>query len=455
MGWRVGHRLHAEIVPGDDAAEAELAVETKGAAIDVAAAVRCQDEPRSRGRTDTPAGRWRWWPPSATIWPMRELEWPVAVNKLSILVAIPILLLAGCAGGNRKHGTTAVSVATPIATKNSGGNAGGPANDDPVDRSIPVKSPEFDAIAVAPGSIPAGLTISPGDPACDSIQPLTFYSQPTMFGAMPRPEARRADRFMRGDRLVGTVAMYHYRPEQVAHVRSFLTGHLWGDAQMPTVEHPEEMVVVGSTVLILCFDANDPAGDWYRNQLRFHPGVRVARRCPALYAYDRAAEEAGQQSASALAPVLSRHEAALLACSSGAVRVGEVALTLKDGRRAEAAFRRALELDTVGDALTGRGLLFYANYGLGLALEMQGRTDESVDQFKRALVIAKQEGDRSHLGWGTYNLACAQAEAGRFAEAAKALEEAISLDPTHKVRASKDRSFEKARELATFKRLLK
>jgi hypothetical protein len=326
---------------------------------------------------------------------------------------------------------------------------------DPVDRSIPSASPALDALALGRGDLPAGVTVASADPFCNSVQPLTFYSRPTLFGMAPRPLARRAQVLRRGDRVVGSVLMFEYGPDQIRRVRSILDPHLWGEAGGPSDEHPEEVAVVGGSLLILCFDPGDPAGAWYAERLRTRNHARVARPCPELAVFDRQAADAHATTAEAAAPIAARHEQALLACSLGALRVAELARELGDWPRAEAGFRRALALDAAGDALTYPGALFAAQYGLALAVATRGRPAESIPLYERAVATARDDGDTRAHGWAEFNLACALAEAGRFDDAASALQRAIALDPSHRERARRDRSFERARALPDFRRILR
>jgi len=248
--------------------------------------------------------------------------------------------------------------------------------------------------------------------------------------------------------------MFDYHVGQIGRVRSYLDAHLWGEDGMPTERHPEDVVVVGEALLVLCFDPSDPAGDWYIDHLRRRHQARVANRCPALYTVQREIADAGAATPVARRPIIGRHEKELLNCSFGAMVVGELARELEDWSRAEAAFRRALELDSRGDALTRAGSLFEATYALGLAVSMNGRPTESEALFERAVRLAATEHNRKFLGWAQFNLACARAEGGRFAAAAEALEAAIAIDPSHKARAKTDRSFSKARAVPAFQRLL-
>jgi tetratricopeptide (TPR) repeat protein len=394
--------------------------------------------------------------------PVRDMSSEeIGPRRLAIVAAIGVWLsFASAASGSTSGDQTERAKAESAVADGYIGidlrDLGAPAETRPsaetVDRSIPSSSPLLDRFAVRADDLPTGLTIGRGDPSCTSLQPLTFYAQPAAFG--PRPLARRADLLRRGERLVGSVLMFEYRAEEVETVRAYLAGHLWGDAGRPTEAHPEDLVVVGRAVLVLCFDPQDSAGDWYIKHLQTRHEAAVARRCPALFELEREIARVNAVGPRAQAPIMARRESALLGCSFGAVRVGEVARELGDWPRAETAFRRALALAADGDSLTIRGARFVAHYGLALAVAARGREEESLPLFERALQVARAEGSRQFEGWAQFNLACVRAELRQYPAAAEALQAAIAIDPSHRTRARSDPSFRKARRLPAFKRLL-
>jgi tetratricopeptide (TPR) repeat protein len=193
---------------------------------------------------------------------------------------------------------------------------------------------------------------------------------------------------------------------------------------------------------VLCLDERDDAVAWYTDRLRARHGARIPRKCPALDAVAREAAQAGNDKAATLAAV-HRHEQELLACSTGALFVGELARGEHDLRRAEAAFRRAIALDAQGDALLFSDGLYAAHDGLALAVAMQGRAAESLPLFEQSLAVAKATGDRKLIGSAEFNLACAYAELGRPADASAALQRAVAIDSKYKQTARGDESIRK------------
>jgi protein O-mannosyl-transferase len=73
-------------------------------------------------------------------------------------------------------------------------------------------------------------------------------------------------------------------------------------------------------------------------------------------------------------------------------------------------------LSTIGESL-------FARNNLGNALAAQGRFEEAIDQFQRALRIDPNDAD------ATYNLGNALAQQGSFEEAAKQLQNALQINP--------------------------
>ena len=380
------------------------------------------------------------------------------VDRVRPLVAISVV--AGARGCAATTPAPPAAVAAPASSAPRGAGArggdtrGGETKDD-FDRSIPATSAALSRLDVPPADLPPGLVIGAGEPRCMSVQPIVFYAQPTMFGVVPKPLARRADVLRRGDRVVGSVLMFEYADHTIPRVREFLDADLWGDEAAPTQEHPEEVAVVGNTLLILCFDPTDHAGDWYKERLHAVHHARLPRPCAGLTAMQKDLGHPRSDDPKALIAAALKHRDELRACSIGAAFLGEIAMQQKDYPTAEASYRRALELDAQGDVLVGgRGALWEADDGLALSVAMQGRVAESVPLFERALAAAVDDGQRETIGKAEFNLACAYAETGKFSDAATALGKAIASDAKYKEAARTDSSFKAARDRPEFQRLL-
>jgi hypothetical protein len=324
----------------------------------------------------------------------------------------------------------------------------------PADRAVPSSSPGLAAFDVPAAQLPAGVTLTAGEPACVSIQPLTFFAHPTAPG-IPTPRARRALVMRRGARSIGSALMFEYQPGEIPKVRQFLDGLLWGEERSPSREHPEEIAVAGNTLLILCLQGEDPAFAWYKERLYQRHHARVTRICDGLGALklglDHREDEGEVTAAEAERRVFYRNEKALLECNLGASLLGELARSGQDWPRAEKAFRRAIELDQQGDLFPRLDAEWGARDGLALSVAMQGRLAESVPLFETALALARKLTDPTVLGSAQYNLACAYAEVGKFSEAAETLKAAIKIDPKYKKQARTDDSFRKALAEPPFK----
>ncbi len=156
----------------------------------------------------------------------------------------------------------------------------------PIDDTIPSASPALAAFDVPASELPAGVTLSGGEPACVSTQPLVFFARPALPGA-PRPRARRALVMRRGEELLGSVLMFEYAAGELPKVRDKLGPMLWGDEREPSALFPETITQSGSTLLILCLPATDPAAGWYKDRLYTRNGARVSRVCPGIAAVER------------------------------------------------------------------------------------------------------------------------------------------------------------------------
>jgi tetratricopeptide (TPR) repeat protein len=324
----------------------------------------------------------------------------------------------------------------------------------PVDEAIPSTSPALAAFDVATDALPPGVTLTAGEPTCVSTEPLTFFAQPAAAGA-PKPRARRAMVMKHGAGLIGSVLMFEYQAGELPKLRQSLDGVLWGDEHAPSALHPEQLAVAGNTLLILCLEGQDPAIAWYKNHLYERHHARVSRECDGLAAVQRDLEHLDKEGAvsndEAVRRVLSRNEAALLACSAGASLLGETARADHDWPLAEKAFRRAIELDDKGDALPTPEAQWSARDGLALAVSMEGHQAASVPLFEVALSVARKANQPKLVGAAHYDLACAYAEVGKFSQAAQSLKEAIKTDAKYKAQARADDSFRKALGKPQFK----
>jgi len=320
-----------------------------------------------------------------------------------------------------------------------------------VDHAIPLSSPTLDAFAVAATELPQGITMTTGDPTCVSTDPLTFFARPALAG-VPKPRSRQALLMRRGTQMIGSVLLFEYGAGEIPKVRLSLDKLLWGDARRPSLSFPEQIVEVGNTLLILCLPGEDPAIGWYKDRLYERHHAHVTRTCSGLAAVKREMQhlEDHISYAQAVANVFYRHQDDLLACSTGAALLGDVARGRRDWPRAEKAYRRALELDDKGDLLPAVETEWSTRDGLALAVALQGRAVESVPLFEAALAVAQKVGQPREVAAAHYNLASAYAEVERFSDAALALKGAIKIDPSYKEKARTDDSFRKAREQSQF-----
>jgi tetratricopeptide (TPR) repeat protein len=321
-----------------------------------------------------------------------------------------------------------------------------PAESAPVDRTFPSSSPALSTFVVPPGELPPGITMTPGDPTCVSTEPLTFFARPTV-AAAPRPRARQALVMQRGMQVIGSVLLFEYAAGEIPKVRKSLEKLLWGEQRAPSAAFPETIVEVGNTLLILCLPGDDPGIGWYRDRLHDRHHARVTRTCSGMATVKRDLQHLEDHVSyeQAVANVVYRHEDDLLACSSGAALLGDVARGRHDWPRAEKAYRRAIDLDDKGDLFATSETGWSARDGLAVAVALQKRAAESVPLFEAALSIAQKVARPPELASAQYNLACAYAEVGRYAEAALALKAAIKLDPAYEGKARTDDSFRKAR----------
>jgi tetratricopeptide (TPR) repeat protein len=315
-----------------------------------------------------------------------------------------------------------------------------------VDGAFPASSPALSAFVVPQGELPPGITMTAGDPTCVSTEPLTFFARPALVG-VPRPRARQALVLRRGNDLIGSILLFDYGAGQLPKVRLSLDRMLWGEARVPSPAFPEQIVEVGDTLLILCLPGEDPAIAWYRDRLYVHHHARVTRTCAGVAAVKRDMQHLEEHVSyeQAVGDVFYRHQDDLLACSTGAALLGDVARGRHDWPRAEKAYRRAIELDDKGDLFATPATGWSARDGLAVAVALQKRSAESVSLFEAALTVAQKVAPSAEVAFAQYNLACAYAEVGRFSEAALALKAAIKIDPTFKEKARTDDSFRKAR----------
>lgn len=325
----------------------------------------------------------------------------------------------------------------------------------PVDPSIAGRA-AIDRFTLAAADLPPAVSVG-GEPRCESAQSLSFFADPTMFGALPAPAARASQTFLADGQPVATLLFLAYPGPVPRQVRQFLPALLWGDEHMPSPDHPEEVIAHDEVLIVVCTPFQDPGIEWVKDRLRSRFGARLARACPDLRPVLAKVMATRDRSgpAKAYVQLVLDGSKALDGCSVGQYILGGFAMGQRDYGRAERSFRSALELHERGELLPGNEASVWAvTDGLGLALALQGKHRDALVAFEKARGIALEIDDPQVRAKAHYNVASTEAELALWDRSARSLEAAIAADPAIKEQARRDRVFAKVKSRSEFKGVL-
>lgn len=327
-------------------------------------------------------------------------------------------------------------------------------------------SPAIDAIVVKAEDLPEGVRAIDGihtntaglkaffeTPSADVLPPELRSKLPALKG-FPVPTAKRSQSFQADGGAKGTVFVFEYDTTDLGVVSVVLEPVLWGEGG-PSEEHPEEIVFGGRFVWVLSFPRNDPAAEWYKDRLRRKfriPAPRAHKDLDPLGVKIAEAMEALDFDAGL--KLLGDNAKAVDGWAFGQCMIGKLSELKGEHAAAEKGYLRALALhDRLEDPLE-RNYVWVARDGLGRALRGQGRPDEAVTAFGRAVVAADDMGDAFAISQSGYNLAAALAAMKEYEKALRTLKGVLAIDPDLVDTMRHDPDFAEARERQEFRELL-
>ncbi len=322
----------------------------------------------------------------------------------------------------------------------------------------PTKPPEaatYEAVAVLPAELPAG------------VKPLTavraasraaqgFWMDPGYAGTLDAPPLRKSFQSFQAERgVAGSVFLFEYDGAVPSFIQRVAETSLRGPEGAKTPA--DEIIVHRNLMWIVSFPEGDPAAEWFKERLRTRFGI------PALRAHASAATVLPDFWNSAVgggdfaAAILSADAALKNDPDWAEVHYLKAELCQQSGRgaEAEAAYRRAFELhERCVDPLP-ENLAWAALDGIGLSLLLQKRYGDAAAVLTQALERGKARRlELDETPQTAYALAVALANVSRWNESLKALTEAVCRDQTIIGVAQHDPGMDPARKRPEFRALL-
>lgn len=133
--------------------------------------------------------------------------------------------------------------------------------------------------------------------------------------------------------------------------------------------------------------------------------------------------------------------------------LGEIYFGMKNYKMAEKSYLQALDNHSTQPMINPMNLWLCYD-GLGLIYGMSQRYEPAKLFLEKGYKCAERMGNNEKLATSAYNMACLYAETNDYKTSLKFLEKAITLNPTQKVNARTDSSFESIRNQADFQKLV-
>lgn len=327
----------------------------------------------------------------------------------------------------------------------------------PKTEPAPRVAPTFASLHVAADELPKDWKFEEGL-ATVSPQPRSLFEDDIYSQILPKPKKQDSQTFA-GPKSKGSILYFDWGDKIPDAAEEFIPALLFGEEEKSTREHPEQIVRVGGTMLIVSFPLDSDERKWVIERLRHRFGLRLSHDLgdakPLISTLFRHVQKETAEEATAGLAFAAEHEKELAGVSFAAYLEGELATFAKDFSRAEKAYGRALALDATSDPLSTDGLFWASKDGHGTALWGQKKYDDAARELREAAKIAADQKRPEDQGHCLYNVACCLARLGKADEAIATLKESIALQPKGKAEAAKDEDFASIQVRPEFQALLK